>query len=119
MMKKIVFLFLAAGSFQCASVSNEVECTDCSTTAIVKDLTGLDGCGLVFELSDGSRLEPTKRTYIQAPKPEEDPLYYFELKAGDTVRISYKEEPSAMSICMVGKVVFVTCIKSCRDEVED
>jgi hypothetical protein len=113
-MKILAILFLAATLAQCASESNEVECTDCSTSAIVKDLTGLDGCGLVFELADGSRLEPIRRTYVQAPKPEEDPLYYFELKAGDSVRISYNEEPAG-SICMVGKTVFITCIKSCKE----
>jgi hypothetical protein len=112
-MKILGILFLAVGLVQCWSDSNEVQCTECSTSAIVKDLTDVDGCGLVFELADGSHLEPEKRTYIQAPKPTDDPLYYFELKAGDSVRISYRES-SSMSICMVGKKVFITCIKSCK-----
>jgi hypothetical protein len=30
----------------------------CSTLATVHDLRGLDGCGFVFELADGKRLEP-------------------------------------------------------------
>jgi hypothetical protein len=89
-----------------------IECflLECSTVAIVKDLTGLDGCGLVFELKDGSWLEPEYRVYVQPPKPEEDPLYYYELKANEKVQISYQSTGSA-SICMVGDVVFITCIK--------
>jgi hypothetical protein len=117
-MKKLVFLFLVVGFVGCASESEEVKCSDCHTPAVVKDLTGLDGCGLVFELANGTRLQPERRTYIQAPKPEEDPLYYFELKVGDSVRISY-QETSSVSTCMVGKVVFVTCIKSCKAEVKE
>ncbi len=83
---------------------------ECSTVAIVKDLTGLNGCGMVFELKDGSRLEPERRVYVRAPEPEVDPLYYYELKANEKVQISYQSTGSA-SICMVGDVVFITCIK--------
>jgi len=83
---------------------------ECSTLATVKDLTGLDGCGLLLELEDGTRLEPERRTYVQPPKPEEDPLYYYELKANEKILISYRDTGSA-SICMAGEVVFLTCIK--------
>lgn len=77
------------------------------------DMTGLDGCGLMFELADGTRLEPEMRTYVQAPTKEEDPLYHFELKAGQTVKIDWQESTGLASICMAGPIVFITCITEC------
>ena len=81
----------------------------CSVNASEEDFTGLDGCGLMLVLDDNTRLNPVRRVYIQAPKPEEDPLYYFELKAGQKVKIAYKES-SGGDVCMAGKLVFITCI---------
>jgi hypothetical protein len=60
-------------------------------------------------LEDGTRLNPEKRVYVQAPKREDDPLYYFTLIAGEKVKISYKET-NGMDACMAGKSVFITCI---------
>lgn len=85
-------------------------CSGCGIQAVVKDLSNLDGCSLALELKDGSRLIPERRVYVQPPKPEEDPAYYFEFIPGDTVCIEYKEIPVA-TICMAGKNVFLTCIK--------
>lgn len=73
------------------------------------DFKGLDGCGLMLELEDGTRLNPEKRVYIQAPKQEDDPLYYFTLTAGDKVKVTYRET-NGMDACMAGKRVFITCI---------
>lgn len=87
----------------------------CSIHATVKDLTELDGCGFVFELQDGSRLEPVI-PFIECgtpPLPKEitdDPLYGFEFVNGKRVKISY-EETGSPSICMVGPVVKITCIE--------
>lgn len=81
----------------------------CSEIASVVDFTGLDGCGLVLELENGTHLNPEKRVYLQAPKKEDDPLYHFTLIAGEKVKIAYKET-SSMDACMSGKSVFLTCI---------
>lgn len=81
----------------------------CNIRAKVVDLSGLDGCGFVLQLEDGTRLIPEKRTYIQAPKIEDDPLYYFDLVPGQDVRVGYRETNLA-NVCMVGPTVFVTCI---------
>jgi len=64
----------------------------------------------VFELEDGTILEPERRVYVQPPNPEEDPLYYFELKANQKVIIGYTSS-NAASICMAGELAFITCIK--------
>ncbi len=111
-MKILGFVLAMAGLLKCEGTTEVIDCyaLECAQVATVKDLTGLDGCGMVLELNEGTRLIPERRVYIQAPKPEEDPLYYFELVAGDKVQISY-EESLALSACMSGKIVFITCIK--------
>ena len=84
----------------------------CSEEATVVDLTGLDGCGLVFELKDGTRLNPLRLTYIQPPRPDEDPIFYYEMKAGARVKIGYRDpdEPYG-DVCMAARIVFITCIE--------
>ena len=112
-MKTIVLAFavLLASLFKCNRTDKTAEYTPvgCSESAEVVDFTGLDGCGLMLVLTDGTRLNPEKRVYVQAPKREDDPLYYFTLVAGDKVKISYKAIDGA-DICMSGKTVFITCI---------
>ena len=87
----------------------------CGVAAIVKDLRGLDGCGYVFELTDGTRLEPQRLLYCGTPPLSkemlEDPLLNFEFVDGKQVRIGYTEIKDAMSVCMVGKVVKITCLE--------
>lgn len=102
--------------FQCSKEDGEMNCdnTTCATEATVVDMTGLDGCGFMFELVDGTRLEPERRIYIQAPTKEEDPLYHFNLKPGQIVKINWIESTDLASICMAGPIVFITCITECR-----
>lgn len=73
---------------------------DCTTPARVRDLTGLDGCGKVLELTDGTRIEPVGPTW-QA----------FASANNQRVMVSYRPTPGG-SICMVGPVVEITCIRS-------
>ncbi|MDO7876257.1 hypothetical protein Q5H93_16045 [Hymenobacter sp. ASUV-10] len=64
----------------------------------MRDLTGLDGCGKVLELSDGRRLEPTGALW-----------WNFNATDGQQVFVDYR--PVSMgSICMVGETVELTCI---------
>ena len=83
--------------------------------ATVRDLTGLDGCGFVFELQDGTRLEPQRLMYCGTPplpkEVTEDPLYNFEWVDGKQVVIAYKEVPETGSFCMVGPIVKITCLQ--------
>jgi hypothetical protein len=93
---------------------NAVSC-DNGVLATVRDLTGLDGCGFVFELTDGTRLEPMRLMYCGTPplpkEVTEDPLYDFQFVDGKQVRLGYEEIQDAASICMVGKIVRITCIE--------
>lgn len=75
-----------------------IQPTDCNTPAIVRDLTGLDGCGKVLELANGQRLEPNGAIWRG-----------FTPTNGQHVLINYVTI-SAASICMVGQTVEITCI---------
>ena len=88
---------------------------DNAVLATVKDLTGLDGCGFVFELADGTKLEPHMLFYCGTPplpkEVTENPLYDFQWVDGKQVRIAYEEIPDVASICMAGKIVKITCLE--------
>ncbi len=112
-MKTIIVaaVVLMMNLFKCKSSEKAADYAPvgCSEIASVVDFEGLDGCGLLLVLENGTRLNPEKRQYFVAPKKEDDPLYYFTLTAGEKVKISYKET-HGMDACMAGKTVFVTCI---------
>ena len=88
---------------------------DNAVLATVKDLTGLDGCGFVFELADGTKLEPQMLFYCGTPplpkEVTENPLDDFQWVDGKQVRIAYEEIPDVASICMAGKIVKITCLE--------
>lgn len=68
---------------------------NCKYTGTVVDLTGLDGCGLVVELADGTKLEA-----INLPESAQ---------AGDRISFDYKVKTDLASICMVGEIVELSC----------
>ena len=84
-MKNIIpALFAATLLFsQCSEDDVQMKC---STPATVRDLTGLDGCGYVFELEDGTRLEPVRNLICGTPplpkEVTEDPLFNFQFEEG-------------------------------------
>lgn len=118
-MKGLITSILLFSLFQCDKNTELIPCgqSSCTTEATVVDMTGLDGCGVMFELADGTRLEPERRTYVAAPSPTEDPLYHFNLKVGQHVKISWQES-LALSTCMAGPIVFITCITECEKPAE-
>ena len=103
-----IILILTLISASCEKKGSGVEPT-CLQEATVKDLRSLDGCDFAFELADGTRLIAERRTYIQAPTKEEDPIYYFQFVDDQKVTISYRET-QLLGVCMAGKIVFVTCV---------
>lgn len=70
----------------------------CEYSGTVKDYTGLDGCSLIIELDNGTKLEP----YNIVPN--------IVLKDGQRVKVSYTELSNMASICMVGKIVRLDCV---------
>ena len=109
-MKKLAYFILI---LLAVSACGDETITSCETRATVRDLTGLDGCGFVFELVDGTRLEPIRMGYCGTPPLSKeitgDPLFDFEFVDGKDVFISYELSQSP-SICMVGPTVKITCI---------
>jgi hypothetical protein len=98
----------------CEEESLTISCSN-AVTATVRDLRGLDGCGFVFELADGTKLEPQFIGFCGTPPLPKDvtenPLNNFQFVDGKQVKIGFEELPNAASICMVGKVVKITCIE--------
>ena len=70
-----------------------------SVAGVVKDFTGLDGCGFIIELEDGSRLEPA-----------EVMVKDFEFRDNQKVWLTYVALENMVSICMVGEMVRITGI---------
>ena len=97
-MKKLFILsILVIGLYSCKKQGR-----DCNNevTGTVKDFTGkLDGCKMMIELKDGSRLEvhsvPAGITLID----------------GKEVAIKYTLTANAVSICMAGKVADITALR--------
>lgn len=80
---------------------------DCTTSAVVRDLDGLDGCGIVFELAGLGRsawLEPNNLEQFS----------YLPVD-GETVCIDYEVVEFAASICMVGTVIELTSLLPAED----
>lgn len=117
-MKTFIFAILSIAILSCADNDAEQPSTPCGTAATIRDLTGLDGCGFVFELEDGTRLEPVWVFECGTPPLPEQPVENvfpdFEMVDGKEVWIDY-ELASSPSICMVGQTVIITCISE-RDQ---
>jgi len=64
------------------------------TSGTLKNLTGLDGCGWVIELSDASKLEPINLDNFD-----------LELEENKEIIFKYHQRTDLGSYCMVGKVV--------------
>lgn len=79
------------------SCSDKGECKG-SVHVVVKDLTGLDGCGKVLQLDDGSYLEPQNMNDFN-----------IDYLVGDEYHVTFKEI-SGGSFCMVGKIVEIKCL---------
>ncbi|RBL91260.1 hypothetical protein [Chitinophaga flava] len=75
----------------------------CRYTGEVKDMSGIDGCGLVITMKDGTTLQP-----VEFANPG------FTLKAGQTVRFDFMELKDRPSNCMGGRVVRIECIQETK-----
>ena len=93
-MVRIIFLFL----FISLSGSCNKERLE-EYTGIIKDYTGLDGCGLVIVLDNGANLEP-------AAVPVNITLI-----ADKRVSIKYRILTHRVSNCMVGSIVEVVRLR--------
>ncbi len=100
-MKKLVLICVGMLTLLATTCEKE-DMNKCDRKGIVKDYTGLDGCGLIIE-SDGDRFEP-------AELPEGKTI-----KNGDIITFSYEKFDGA-SICMTGELVKITCLEVITNE---
>ncbi len=94
-MKNLLILFSFVGLVYACSTNDA-----CSGSVHVKmrNKTGLDGCGWVLQLNDNS--------YLEAQNLNEFEIEFVE---GKDLHVKY-EEVDGGSICMVGKIVKITCL---------
>ncbi len=98
----LIISLMNGSSEQTINISTEFACGEL-VQGTLKNLTGLDGCGFVIDLENGSRLEP-----------ESFPTG-FDPQDGEQVKFSYTALDQA-SICMTGQPVKIHCIYSqCED----
>jgi len=72
-----------------------------SEKAVVKDFSDSDTCGIIFQLEDGTKLEPTNLAEFKG-------LPY---NHNDKVWISYKPADGA-SKCGIGEIVKIRCVSA-------
>lgn len=78
---------------------DEIHCVD-AETGILKNLTGLDGCGWIIQLADSTKLEPINLNDFD-----------IELKEDKVVCFRYHERTDLGSYCMVGQIVEIDFIE--------
>lgn len=66
------------------------------------DKTGLDGCSMVIQIGDNEYLEPINLNELN-----------IDIREGRQIEFTY-EEVDVATICMVGKVVRITCVEGKR-----
>lgn len=92
----VIVLALLTFSTSCKK-EQLMDCT--GSVGVFKDFTGLDGCGVLIELDDGTILEDTGLR-----------LWDVEVDGSTKYCISY-EETGGASVCMVGKLVEVVNVE--------
>lgn len=94
-MKKLLIVLSFVGLVTACSTEDA-----CSGSVHVKmrNKTGLDGCGWVLQLNDNSNLEAQNLNEFE-----------IEFVEGKDLHVKY-EEVDGGSICMVGKIVKITCL---------
>ncbi len=92
------------------NVNDEVASSaDCSNSqkAIVLDYTGLSGCRYLLETTDGTVLNPLKISDEKFTKES--------LSGISELKISYSVINGAMTNCMKGKNVDITCLEIIKE----
>ena len=103
-MKKLWIVLLVIASFCGCSTTNETtnskESCPGGQEIILKDLSGLDGCSWVLVSEDGVKYEPTNLDqYIDSPID------------GKRYKAHFNKKKGGVSICMVGAIVEIDCLK--------
>ena len=96
--KIIGFIFVMTSFLACEKDSYE----DCNHNhqGVLKNFTGLDGCGWIIQLADSSRIEPINLNDFE-----------IELTENKLVCVQFHERTDLGSYCMVGKIVEIEFIE--------
>ena len=98
-MKRLWLILFVLLFFSC---DDKEQTVDCNIKATLKDYTGMVGCEFVLVLENGGVLEMGDF--------DEEPNFKF--SDGMKVSISYEEIQDMASICMVGPIVRIMCMKT-------
>src|SRR5690349_14760903 len=112
-MKLTSLLFLAALFVLGCGDDDIAPGNACSTPATVRIFDEIEGCGIMFQLEDGSFLQPLIIGQCGNNLPDDyqaPPIFNFELNEGMHVTIDYKVLPTFAPVCMNGTLVDVTCM---------
>ena len=102
------------------SCENDPQPERCMIEATVVDLTGLDGCGFVFQDDSGTRYEPIPVFFCGTGLSEDEikemnPMGGFVMEHGKRVSFSY-EPIEVATICMAGIPARITCFSDLESE---
>jgi len=101
MNSKIIFGALSLSALLITSCGKDTGGCVGGEKAVVKDFTDSDTCGIVFQLEDGTKLEPTNLAEFSGMTFEN----------GDLLWVSYKDASGA-STCGIGEIVKMKCINT-------
>jgi hypothetical protein len=99
MKKTFILGTLLMATLAVVSCNKNNGCPNSSDKAIVRDFTDIDTCGIVFQLEDGTKVEPMNLSEFQS----------FELFEGQWIWLKFKKV-SGTSTCQLGDVVRIQCM---------
>ncbi|MBI3136768.1 MAG: hypothetical protein HYZ14_18990 [Bacteroidetes bacterium] len=99
MKMKYLFGALAISALVFASCGKKTGGCYKGEKAVVKDFSDSDTCGIVFQLEDGTKLEPTNLAEFKG----------IDYTNGSLVWVSYKPASGA-STCGIGEIVELRCV---------
>lgn len=94
----LLFVLITISLFSCDK--GFIDSCENGRQGVLKNLTGLDGCGWMIQLSDTERLQPSN-------------LLEFDIELIDNkpVCVQYRELDNIMNTCMAGQMVEIISIK--------
>jgi hypothetical protein len=96
--KKILVLTFAFIALCINSCNKQSECKNSQSAKLI-NMTGLDGCSWMIELTNGTKIEPTNLNDFN-----------IDLQENQKIWIVYHTAAQMTSICMHGEIVAIDCI---------
>tara|TARA_Y100000385_G_scaffold146386_1_gene152012 strand:+ start:154 stop:471 length:318 start_codon:yes stop_codon:yes gene_type:complete len=96
--KNILVLTFAFITLCINSCNKQSECKNSQSAKLI-NMTGLDGCSWMIELTNGTKLEPTNLNDFN-----------IDLQENQKIWIVYHTAAQMASICMHGEIVTIDCI---------